>query len=105
MTPTAAERRRAAIAHARARRDHDLAPLRAEVRAAIEAVGWPRAKPLVAQALAPRWHVGGPRGPWWGPVGKRAGARILADLGALPAQGRLALSQPRRRVPEAREVR
>jgi hypothetical protein len=103
MTQTLIQRQ--AIACAQARRDRDLAPLRTEVAAAIAAVGWRRAKPLVAAALGPRWHVDGPRGPWWEHVGKRSGARILAGLRALPVQGRLALiaeraPQPKRSLTE-----
>jgi hypothetical protein len=105
VTRTLAERQRLAIARARARRDRDLAPLRAEVAATIAAVGWTRAKPVIAQVIGPRWHVGGPRGPWWEHVGQRSGARILAGLRALPVQGRLDLrpyrpSQPSRSVAE-----
>jgi hypothetical protein len=97
VTRTLAERRRVAIARARARREQELAPLRAEVARAVAAVGWRRAKPVIAQVLGPRWHVGGPRGPWWDHVGRRSGARILAELAALPAQGRLPLRAPERR--------
>jgi hypothetical protein len=98
---TLAERRAVAIARARERRDRELVPLRAEVAEAIAAVGWRRARPVVASVLGPRWHVGGPRGTWWEHVGKRSGARILARLRALPVQGRLPFGrtpQPRRNL-------
>ena len=91
MTLTYEDRRHYAIVQARARRAKQLAPLRAEVAAAIAEVGWSRAKPVVTKALGPRWHVGGARGPWIEHVGTRAGTRILAGLRALPVQGRLGL--------------
>lgn len=88
------ERRRRVIAHARDRRTAELAPLRAEVARAVAEVGWTRARPVVEAALGPGIHVSGPRGAWRGRVGKRAGARILAGLAALPAQLALPLSHP-----------
>jgi hypothetical protein len=100
-TPTTqAERQAFARARARERRAIELAPLRSEIAHAIEEVGWRRAKPVVATVLAPRWHVGGPKGQWWEHVGKRSGARILAGLKSLPVQSHFDLSttasQPKR---------
>ena len=80
-------RQRAAIARGRERRRVELLPLRTEVAEAIEAVGWRRARPVVESVLG-TVPVTGPHGAWWGKVGKRAGAAILAGLAALPAQPR-----------------
>ena len=103
-TLTAAQRRYSAIVKSRAVRAEQLAPLRAEIAAALAEVGWARAKPVVAAALAPRWHVGGARGPWWDHVGVRSGRRILTGLQAMPRQQRLALGAvthpPRTIAPE-----
>jgi len=94
MTLTAEDRRHYAIVKSRARRTEQLAPLRAEIARAIVEVGWARAKPVVVAVLAPRWHVGGARGPWIEHVGVRSGQRILTGLTALPVQGRLPLTRP-----------
>ena len=98
-TLTAHERRRFAIAEARERRERELAPLRAEVDRLVAEVGWRQARPIVVEIMAPL-RVTGPRGAWRSRVGKRAAARILAELGALPVQERLALpvSLPSRNV-------
>jgi hypothetical protein len=55
--------------------------------------------------LGPGVRVSGPssRAAWWHKVGKRSGARILAELAALPVQERLVfaaehVSQPTRNV-------
>ncbi len=93
-TYTALERRRYAIVKGAEHREHDLAPLRAEVARAVAEVGWARARPVVEAVLGPMVRVTGPRGAWRHRVGKRAGARIVAGLGALPVQGRLALRPP-----------
>jgi hypothetical protein len=90
-TLTTTQRRHYAVVQSRALRAEQLAPLRAEIAAVIAEVGWARAKPVVAAALEPRWHVGGARGPWWEHVGFRSGERILAGLRAMPRQQRLAL--------------
>ena len=96
-TLTAHERRQRAIAGSRERREHELAPLRAEIDRLVSAVGWERARPVVEEIMA-SVRVSGPRGVWRSRVGKRTGARLLAELGALPVQGRLPLSQPARSV-------
>jgi hypothetical protein len=105
---TAAGKRNYAIAKTKERRDAELAPLRAEVAAAIAEVGWTRARPVVETVLGPGVRVSGPssRAAWWHKVGKRSGARILAELAALPVQQRFALSllQPGRSVHETGET-
>ncbi len=87
-TLTAHDRRRYAIARGRERRAAELAPVLAEV-------GWRQARPVVAAVMTPI-RVTGPRGVWCRRVGKRAGARLVAALSALPAPERLplSLSQP-----------
>ena len=98
---TLLERRSYAIARSRERRATDLAPLRAEIDRLVAEAGWGRARPIVEAVLGPHVRVSGPRGAWRHRVGKRAGARIVAGLAALPVQGRLALgaaSQRGRRV-------
>ena len=92
-------RRSYAIARSRERRADELAPLVAEVDRPVAEVGWRRARPVVEAAMAPV-RVTGPRGAWRHRVGKRCGGRIVAGLAALPAQGRLPLSQPSRNVHE-----
>ncbi len=94
------ERRRRAIARSRERRAVELAPLRSEVARLVAEVGWSRARPVVREVLGPLVKVTGPRGAWRHRVGKRAGARIVAALFALPVQERLPLYvlQPSRRV-------
>ena len=83
-TPSPADlRQRAAVAQGRERRRAELLPLRTEVAEAIEAVGWRRARPVVESVLG-TVPVTGPHDAWWGKVGKRAGAAILAGLVALP---------------------
>ena len=100
---TALERRSYAIARSAEHRDHELAPLRAEVARAIAEVGWSRARPVVEAVLGPMVRVTGPRGAWRHRVGKRAGARIVAGLGALPVQGRLDIAaHPRPTVARGR---
>ena len=96
---TAYERQRYAIARSRERRDTELAPLLAEVDRLVDEVGWRQARPVVAAVMAPV-RVTGPRGVWRHRVGRRAGARLVDGLGALPAQGCLPLhaSQPCRTV-------
>ena len=107
---TAAQRQRFAIAQSRERREHELAPMVAEIDRLVVEVGWRRARPVVEAAMTPV-RVSGPRGVWRHRVGKRSGGRILAALSALPAQGRLPLvaaSQRGRRVrpgPAAAHVR
>lgn len=78
-------RQRAAIARGRERRRVELLPLRTEVAEAIAAIGWRRARPVVESVLG-TVPVTGPHGAWWGKVGKRAGAAILAGLAALPVE-------------------
>jgi hypothetical protein len=96
-------RHQRAIARSRARREHELAPLRAEVERLVSAVGWSRARPIVEAVMAPV-RVSGPRGVWRSRVGKRTGRRILAELAALPIQERFAFAaQPARSL--ARERR
>ncbi len=108
MTParslTAHERRRYAIVKSAERRATALAPLRAEVERAVCEVGWRQARPVVEAVLGPGVRVCGPRGRWRSRVGKRTGARLLAELAALPVQGRLplSLSQPSRSVQQER---
>jgi len=75
----------------------------AQVDAAVAAVGWHQARSQVA-AVLPGVPLSGPRGRWPHLLRKRSGRRILAELAALPVQGRLPLvpgpaSQPRRTVP------
>lgn len=92
-------RRSRAIARAREARRVELAPIRGDVADAISAVGWRRARPVIAAALDPV-PVTGPHGAWWSRIGKRSARVILAGLSALPAepvQGRLALAS----APEA----
>jgi len=72
VSRTHAERRAFAIAQARERMRVELAPLRAEVAAAIAGVRWRRAKPVVVAVLAPV-PVRGRNGAWWERVGVRAG--------------------------------
>ncbi|MHB1781826.1 MAG: hypothetical protein ACYCTE_03880 [Acidimicrobiales bacterium] len=89
-------RRSRAITRAREARRVELAPIRSEVADAISAVGWRRARPVIAAALDPV-PVSGPHGAWWSKVGKRSARVILAGLSALPAepvQGRLPLTAP-----------
>lgn len=63
----------------------------AEVDRLVSEVGWRAARPVVVSVLAPV-RVTGPRGVWRHRLGKRAGARLLAALSELPAQGRLPLA-------------
>lgn len=88
--PTPYERRARAIARSRQRRADELAPLLAEVDRAVAEVGWLRARPVVVGVMAPV-PVTGPRGAWRRRLGKRTGARLLAELTALPVQVRLPL--------------
>jgi hypothetical protein len=90
MTRTALERRAYAIARARERRSRELAPLRAEIDRLVQEVGWHQARPIVEAVMAP-CQLSGPRGAWRARIGKRTGAALVAALGALPVQGRLAL--------------
>jgi len=94
-TLTAAERRTYAIARTKERRASELAPLLAEVDRAVAEIGWPRARLVVVEVMAPV-RVSGPRGAWRRRMGKRTGGRILAALSALPAQQRLAIEPPAR---------
>ena len=87
-TLTTHERQRYAIGKARERRVGELAPIRAEVDRLIAEVVWRQARPVVEAVMAPV-RVTGPRGAWRSRVGKRAGAKIIAALAGLPAQGRL----------------
>ena len=99
-TLTAAQRQRYAIVKGAERREHELAPLRAEIDRLVAEVGWRRARPVVEAAMAPI-RVTGPRGVWRSRVGRRSGGRILAGLARIPTQGRLPLvaaSQRDRRV-------
>jgi hypothetical protein len=80
------------IAAARARREVELAPLRAEVRQLIGDVGWQRARPFITEILGR--PSARPRGPWLRRLGKRNANRILAALRTLPAQGRLPFDAP-----------
>jgi len=89
-----AEVQRRAIARSRERRRAELAPLRQQVARAVAEVGWARAKPVVVAAMGPV-KVAGPRGVWAERMGKRAGARILAELRSFPVQGSLPLALPR----------
>jgi hypothetical protein len=99
---TAAQRQRHAIVKARARREHELAPLRAEVGRLVAEVGWERARPIVEAVMAPV-RVSGPRGVWRSRVGKRTGRRILAELAALPVQEHLDFAaQPARSLASER---
>jgi hypothetical protein len=91
---TAAQRR--AIARSREARRIKLAPLHAEIEAAIADVGWRRARPVIQSVLEPL-HVAGRRGRWWERVGVRAGSRILAELREMPCQGRLPFGPSGRR--------
>lgn len=89
---TAQER---AIACARARRAVELAPLRADVAAAVDHVGWHGARPVVEAVLGVR--ASGRHGGWWSKVGKRSGARLLAALAEVepePRQLRLPAVSP-----------
>ena len=97
---TAHERRRRAIARSQERRAVELAPLVAEVDRLVSEVGWQRAAPIIRDVLGPHVLVSRPLGRWRAKVGKRAGARLVAVLAALPAQERFALdvSQPTRNV-------
>lgn len=52
---------------------------------AIKVVGWSKARPVIEGALG-TVPVKGSHGAWWGQVGKRAGARILAGLAAIPVE-------------------
>jgi hypothetical protein len=97
-TLTAYERRRYAIARSRERRAAELAPRLAEVDRLVSEVGWSRARPVVREVLGPHVLVSRPAGRWRAKVGKRAGARIVAAVSALPAQQTLPLSQPSRNV-------
>ena len=99
-TLTAHERRSYAIARSRERRAAELAPLLAEIDRLVSEVGWSRARPVVREVLGSHVLVSRPAGKWRAKVGKRAGARIVAALSALPIQERLVLdvSQPSRRV-------
>lgn len=77
----------------------------AEVDRAVAEVGWHQARPVVVAVLGPGVPIVGPRGRWRGLLRKRTGARLLAALAVLPAQGRLALapvSRPTRNVHEGR---
>lgn len=93
-TFTAHERQRFAIVKAHERRTAELSPMLAEIDRLVVEVGWPQARPVAAGVLGPHVRVSGPRGRWRGRVGKRTGARLVAELGRLPAQGRLALDPP-----------
>ena len=99
-TLTAHERRSYAIARSRERRAAELAPLLAGIDRLVSEVGWSRARPVVREVLGPHVLVSRPAGRWRAKVGKRAGARIVAAVTALPVQERLVLdvSQPSRRV-------
>jgi hypothetical protein len=85
-------RQRAAIAHARQERAVAQAALVAEVDAAIAAVGWHQARPLVVSVLGEHVPVSGPHGRWRHLLRKRNGAQLLGLLDQLPAQGALAVS-------------
>jgi len=100
---TAHGRRSYAIARSRELREHELAPLRSEVDHLVSDVGWDRARPVVETVMAPV-RVSGPRGASRSQAGKRAGARLLADLTPLPVQERLDFAaHPTHRL--AREMR
>jgi hypothetical protein len=71
--------------HAQQKRAAQLAPLHAEIGAAIERLGWRRARPIVADVIG--HATGGCHGSWRRKVGKRNGARLLARLQAEPVQG------------------
>ena len=88
---TAHERRSYAIARSRERRTAELAPLLAEIDRLVSEVGWSRARPIVREVLGSHVLVSRPAGRWRAKVGKRAGARIVAALTALPVQERLVL--------------
>jgi hypothetical protein len=90
VTATRSLAQRRAIAYARERRESELAPLRVQVARAVAEVGWTRARPVVAEVMAPV-PVHGPHGRWGRRIGKRNGRRLLAALSALPVQGRLGL--------------
>jgi hypothetical protein len=77
-------RRTRAIRAARRRRTRELAPLHAQIAAAIEQIGWRTARPLVI-AIVGHAH-GGRHGGWWHKVGKRNGTKLLAALHAVPLQ-------------------
>jgi hypothetical protein len=87
---TPAQRR--AIHHARERRTEELAPLRRQLSDAIAQVGWRRARPVVEGVLGR--PVPSRRLLPWTKVGKRNGARLLAELNHLPRQQRLPLGAP-----------
>ena len=97
-TLTAHERQRYAIGKARERRTGELAPIRAEVARLVADVGWSRARPVLREVLGPHVLLSRPAGRWRAKVGKRAGARIVAALSALPVQQTFPLSQPSRNV-------
>ena len=85
-------RRDHAIMMSRQDRAAKLLPLRTEIDAAIDALGWRRAKPVVCEVLG--LHVAGQRGAWWAKVGGRNGPKLLAALKAeasreLPGQRKL----------------
>ena len=94
-TVGAHERRSYAIARSRERRTAELAPLLAEIDRLVSEVGWSRARPIVREVLGPHVLVSRPAGKWRAKVGKRAGARIVAELATRPVQGRFGLSMHR----------
>ena len=93
MNRSLAERQRFAIHRAKERSAVERAALVAQVDAAVAAVGWHRARPQVA-AVLPGVPLSGPRGRWRRLLRKASGRRLLAELAALPVQGRLALRPP-----------
>lgn len=99
-TLTAYERQRFAIDRDRHRARAERAVLVAEVDRAVAEVGWHQARPVVVSVLGASVPVTGPRGRWRGLLRKRTGARLLAALAVLPAQGRLALTHPTRSLQE-----
>jgi hypothetical protein len=90
MSRSLAERQAFAVARAKERSAAERAALVAEVDAMVAAVGWRQARPVVADVL-PVAVIWGPRGRWRRSLRKRTGRRLLAELAALPTQGRLRL--------------
>jgi hypothetical protein len=78
-----------AILFSRARRRAQLAPLHAEIGAAIDRLGWRTGRPIVEDTLD--LHCSRRHGAWWQKVGQRNGTRLLealerAQARTLPAQ-------------------